>query len=52
MAEAKKPNVLLIVADDVGWFDVGRYRLRQRRGLEVGLVAGSFKMRGYQTESV
>jgi arylsulfatase A-like enzyme len=25
MAEKKKPNVLLIVADDVGWFDVGAY---------------------------
>jgi len=23
MAEKKKPNVLLILADDVGWFDVG-----------------------------
>ena len=25
MAEKKKPNVLLILADDVGWFDVGAY---------------------------
>jgi arylsulfatase A-like enzyme len=25
MAEKKKPNVLLIMADDVGWFDVGAY---------------------------
>ena len=25
MAEQKKPNVLLILADDVGWFDVGAY---------------------------
>jgi len=23
MAEQKKPNVLLIMSDDVGWFDVG-----------------------------
>src|SRR5271157_865847 len=27
MAEQKKPNVLLIMADDVGWFDVGAYHL-------------------------
>ena len=25
MASGKKPNILLIVADDVGWFDVGAY---------------------------
>ncbi len=25
MAERKQPNVLLILADDVGWFDVGAY---------------------------
>jgi arylsulfatase A-like enzyme len=25
MADKKKPNVLLILADDVGWFDVGAY---------------------------
>ena len=25
MAEEKKPNILLILADDVGWFDVGAY---------------------------
>jgi arylsulfatase A-like enzyme len=25
MAESKKPNILLILADDVGWFDVGAY---------------------------
>jgi arylsulfatase A-like enzyme len=25
MAEQKKPNVLLILTDDVGWFDVGAY---------------------------
>src|SRR5947209_20040509 len=25
MPEVKKPNILLIVADDVGWFDVGAY---------------------------
>jgi arylsulfatase A-like enzyme len=25
MAEGKKPNVLLILADDLGWFDVGAY---------------------------
>ena len=25
MAEQKKPNVLLVLADDVGWFDVGAY---------------------------
>src|SRR5271167_4523613 len=25
MAETKKPNILLILADDVGWFDVGAY---------------------------
>jgi arylsulfatase len=22
---SRKPNVLLIIADDVGWFDVGAY---------------------------
>ena len=27
MAEQKKPNILLILADDVGWFDVGAYHL-------------------------
>ena len=27
MAEQKKPNILLIMADDVGWFDVGAYNL-------------------------
>jgi arylsulfatase A-like enzyme len=27
MAEQKKPNVPLILADDVGWFDVGAYHL-------------------------
>ena len=27
MAEQKKPNVLLIMSDDVGWFDVGAYHL-------------------------
>src|ERR1700710_1231632 len=25
MTEKKKPNILLILADDVGWFDVGAY---------------------------
>jgi arylsulfatase A-like enzyme len=25
MANTKKPNVLLILADDVGWFDIGAY---------------------------
>src|ERR1700676_3060709 len=25
MAQQKKPNILLIMADDVGWFDVGAY---------------------------
>jgi arylsulfatase A-like enzyme len=25
MVEQKKPNILLIVVDDVGWFDVGAY---------------------------
>jgi arylsulfatase len=25
MAEQRKPKVLLILADDVGWFDVGAY---------------------------
>ena len=25
MAEQKNPNVLLILADDIGWFDVGAY---------------------------
>jgi arylsulfatase A-like enzyme len=25
MSEKKKPNVLLILADDIGWFDVGAY---------------------------
>jgi len=25
MAETKKPNILLILADDVGWFDIGAY---------------------------
>jgi arylsulfatase A-like enzyme len=25
MPQSKKPNVLLIVADDIGWFDVGAY---------------------------
>ena len=28
MAEQKKPNVLLIRADDIGWFDVGAYHHR------------------------
>ena len=27
MAATKTPNVLLIMADDVGWFDVGAYHL-------------------------
>src|ERR1700682_5661279 len=27
MAQQKKPNILLIMADDVGWFDVGAYHL-------------------------
>ncbi len=27
MADQKKPNILLILADDVGWFDVGAYHL-------------------------
>ncbi len=25
MAETKQPNILLILADDVGWFDIGAY---------------------------
>ncbi|MBV8330321.1 MAG: sulfatase-like hydrolase/transferase, partial [Verrucomicrobia bacterium] len=25
MAVNKKPNILLILADDIGWFDVGAY---------------------------
>jgi arylsulfatase A-like enzyme len=25
MVVTKKPNVLLIIADDVGWFDIGAY---------------------------
>jgi Sulfatase len=27
MAQQKKPNILLVMADDVGWFDVGAYHL-------------------------
>ena len=25
MAKTDKPNILLIMADDIGWFDVGAY---------------------------
>ena len=31
--KAKKPNILVIMGDDVGWFNIGAYQPRHARSL-------------------
>ncbi|MGA7410986.1 MAG: sulfatase-like hydrolase/transferase, partial [Bryobacteraceae bacterium] len=53
-AQAKKPNILVIMGDDVGWFNIGAYH----RGMMAGktpnldkLAAGGMMFTTYYAEA-